>query len=138
MKIDHIGLYVSDLESAKSFFERYFGANSNEMYHNQLTHFKSYFLRFEDNSRLEIMTRPEVCKHDKNPFKGGFVHIAFTVGNEQAVDALAHRLENDGYKIYSYPRTTGDGYYECCVYGFEDNLIEIVAEKNEFSKALQP
>ena len=130
MKIDHIGLYVIDLEGAKLFFEKYFGAESNEIYHNPRTNFKSYFLRFGDKSALEIMTRPEVKGNDGNPFKGGYVHLAFTVGDRNAVDALASRLEADGYNIYSRPRVTGDGYYECCVYGPENNLIEIVAEKS--------
>ena len=129
MKIDHIGLYVKDLEYARAFFEKYFDAVSNEMYHNPRTKFSSYFLKFGDKSSLEIMTRPEVVANDSNPFKGGFVHLAFTVGDEMAVDRLAQRLEADGYEIYSRPRTTGDGYYECCVYGPENNLIEIVADK---------
>ena len=29
MKIDHIALYVKDLEVSKSFYETYFGAKSN-------------------------------------------------------------------------------------------------------------
>lgn len=30
MKLDHVALYVKDLESARMFFVRYFGAVSNE------------------------------------------------------------------------------------------------------------
>lgn len=129
MQIDHIGLYVTDLEGARSFFEKYFGAISGRMYHNPRTNFKSYFLEFDEKSRLEIMTRPEVRENEDNLFRGGFAHLAFTVDDERSVDALARRLENDGYMIFSCPRRTGDGYYECCVYGPENNLIEIVAGK---------
>lgn len=32
MKIEHIAMYVNDLENAKSFFEKYFGAKSNDGY----------------------------------------------------------------------------------------------------------
>ncbi len=41
---------------------------------------------------------------------------------------LANMLKNpdDGYKIASQPRTTGDGYYESCVLDPENNRIEIV------------
>ena len=62
MKIDHLAMYVIDLEKAKNFFVRYFNAVPNEMYHNKKTDFRSYFLSFDDASRLEIMTRP-VQKH---------------------------------------------------------------------------
>lgn len=35
MKIEHIAMYVSDLNAAKEFFETYFGAKSNTGYHNK-------------------------------------------------------------------------------------------------------
>lgn len=59
MRIDHIAVYVKDLEKAKAFFTKYFGAKSNDMYHNPRTGLKTYFLSFGDGSRLEIMSRPE-------------------------------------------------------------------------------
>lgn len=34
IKIEHIAMYVNDLEGAKAFFEKYFNAKSNEKYHN--------------------------------------------------------------------------------------------------------
>ena len=34
MKIEHIALYVEDLEGARNFFLKYLGAKSNEGYHN--------------------------------------------------------------------------------------------------------
>ena len=34
MRIEHVAMYVMDLERAKRFFETYFEATSNEMYHN--------------------------------------------------------------------------------------------------------
>ena len=46
MKIDHIALYVNDLDGAKRFFETYFQAASNGDYHNTKTDFRSYFLTF--------------------------------------------------------------------------------------------
>ncbi|MBQ2480075.1 MAG: VOC family protein, partial [Treponema sp.] len=55
----------------------------------------------------------------------GFIHIAFSVGSKEKVDALTERLKNDGFKVISGPRTTGDGYYESCILGIENNQIEI-------------
>ena len=43
MKIEHIALYVNDLEAAKDFFVRYFDAVPNAGYHNPRTDFRSYF-----------------------------------------------------------------------------------------------
>lgn len=125
MRIDHFAMYVLDLERTKKFFEEYFDAVANDMYHNQRTDFKSYFLTFGDGSRLEIMTRPELEREETNPMRCGFIHIAFSVGSKDRVDALTERLSNDGYEIFSGPRTTGDGYYESCIVGPENNLIEI-------------
>ena len=55
MKIDHIALYVNELEEVKTFFVRFFGAVSNEMYHNPRTGLRTYILSFGDGARLEIM-----------------------------------------------------------------------------------
>ena len=63
MKIEHIALYVRDLERAKDFFIRYFDASANELYHNPKTGFHSYFLQFEDGARLEIMSAPRRCRY---------------------------------------------------------------------------
>ncbi len=125
MKIEHIALYVNDLEGAKNFFCTYFGAEANEGYHNKTTDFRSYFLSFTDGARLEIMSRPNMDDFPKTPNRTGFVHLACSAGSKEAVDFLTVRLKNDGYTVLSGPRTTGDGYYESCVEGFEGNIIEI-------------
>lgn len=125
MKIEHIALYVNDLEGARAFFIKYFGAISNDGYHNKTTDFRSYFLTFDDGARLEIMTRPGLSDPKKEPNRTGFIHLAFSVGSREAVDSLTARLAADGYEILSGPRTTGDGYYESCITGFEGNLLEI-------------
>ena len=51
MKIEHIAMYVNELERAKRFFEKYFGAISGDGYHNKKTGFRSYFLSFDDGPR---------------------------------------------------------------------------------------
>lgn len=125
MKIDHIAMYVNDLENAKHFFEKYMGAASNDMYHNKVTGFRSYFLTFDDGARLEIMHKPGMDDQDKTLQRTGFIHIAFSVGNKEKVDSLTMQLKQDGYEVVSGPRTTGDGYYESCVVALEGNQIEI-------------
>ena len=47
MKIEHVAMYVNDLEGAKDFFVRFFEAEVGEKYHNQEVDFHSYFLTFE-------------------------------------------------------------------------------------------
>lgn len=125
MKIEHIALYVCNLEGARDFFIKYFGAVANDGYHNKTTDFRSYFLTFDDGARLEIMTRPGLSDPEESPVRTGFIHLAFSAGSREAVDALTARLADDGFEVLSGPRTTGDGYYESCVAGFEGNLLEI-------------
>ena len=57
MKIEHIALYVNNLEEARNFFAKYFDAKSNDGYHNFQTDFRSYFLSFDDDTRIEIMNK---------------------------------------------------------------------------------
>ncbi len=125
MRIEHIALYVNDLESARRFFVKHFGATSNDGYHNPQTDFRSYFLSFDKGARLEIMNKPEIPDLSKELNRTGYAHIAFSVGSKEKVDALTAELKANGYKVISGPRTTGDGYYESCIIDLEDNQIEI-------------
>lgn len=126
MKIEHVAMYVNDLEKTKDFFIKYFGAASNDGYHNNNTDFRSYFLTFEDGVRLEIMNKPEQTDMEKPLARTGYVHIAFSVGSREQVDELTETLKNDGFEVISGPRTTGDGYYESCVIDLEGNQIELI------------
>lgn len=125
MWIEHIAMYVNDLEKTKEFFVKYFNATSNEGYHNPNTDFRSYFLSFDDGARLEIMNRPQMKDEEKTLNRTGYIHIAFSLGSKKQVDDLTERLRNDGFSVVSGPRTTGDGYYESCIIGIEGNQIEI-------------
>ncbi|MGE7602433.1 VOC family protein [Peribacillus sp. NPDC097675] len=125
MKIEHIAMYVNDLEATKDFFVKFFDASSNAKYHNHKTGLEAYFLSFEDSTRLEIMTRPDMISSEKPLMITGYIHLAFSVGSKERVDALTSQLEQEGYRILSGPRTTGDGYYESCILGPEGNQIEI-------------
>ena len=125
MKIEHIALYVEDLEETKNFFIKYLGAKANNGYHNPRTNFRSYFLSFEDGARLEIMQRPEMVNLPKEAARTGYAHIAFSVGSRERVDALTAELKADGYDVVSGPRITGDGYYESCIVAMEGNQVEI-------------
>ncbi|MEJ6469858.1 VOC family protein [Fusobacterium nucleatum] len=125
MYIEHIAMYVNDLEKTKEFFIKYLGAKANNIYHNKKTDFKSYFLTFDSGCRLEIMTKPELVDEKKDLKRTGFIHIAFSVGSKEKVDELTEILKADGYEVISGPRTTGDGYYESCIVGIEGNQIEI-------------
>lgn len=125
MRIEHIAMYVSDLEKARDFFVTYLDGRSNEGYHNVKTGFRSYFISFDGGARLELMNKPGQSDPPKDLARTGFIHAAFSVGSAEAVDALTARLRSEGYEVVSGPRTTGDGYYESCVVGVEGNQIEL-------------
>lgn len=125
MKIEHIAMYVNELEAARDFFITYLGGRSNDGYHNKNTDFRSYFITFDDGSRLELMTRPGLDDQEKPLNRTGYAHIAFSVGSKDKVDSLTAELKDAGFEVVSGPRTTGDGYYESCIVAIEGNQIEI-------------
>lgn len=125
MKIEHIAMYVNELEAARDFFVTYLGGRSNDGYHNKNTDFRSYFISFADGARLELMTKPKMVDQEKSLNRTGYAHIAFSVGSKERVDSLTAELEDAGFEVVSGPRTTGDGYYESCIVAIEGNQIEI-------------
>ena len=125
MRIEHIAMYVNELEQARDFFVKYLGGVSNDGYHNKTTGFRSFFISFDDGARLEIMNKPSMDNIEKPVNRTGYIHIAFSVGSAQEVDRLTKQFAEDGFEVLSGPRTTGDGYYESCIVGIEGNQIEI-------------
>lgn len=125
MTIEHVALYVNDLEAARDFFVKYLDGESNDGYHNLNTDFRSFFISFGDGTRLEIMKKPDMIDLDKPLNRTGYAHIAFSVGSKEKVDEITAELKNSGYEVVSGPRTTGDGYYESCIIAIEGNQIEI-------------
>ena len=123
MKIEHVALWVTDLELVKAFYEKYFEAKVGDRYHNPKTRFSSYFLSFDEGSRLELTNKKHLSPHIADAL--GYGHSALAVGDKEAVDAKTAQLVADGFPLLSGPRTTGDGYYESVVQDPEGNLVEI-------------
>ncbi len=127
MRIEHVAIWTHDLERLRRFYETYFDAKSNAKYTNPRKQFESYFMTFADGARLELMQRPDVpvSMNDIDQQFTGYIHLAFSIGSREAVDALTERLRADGYRILDGPRTTGDGYYESSALDPDGNRIEI-------------
>ncbi|OEG12517.1 hypothetical protein BCR25_06725 [Enterococcus termitis] len=125
LKIEHIGLWVKDLEAMRAFYQTYFNVQASELYHNTKTSFRSYFLTFENGARLEIMQRDDVTYRHKGNEPLGFAHLAISLGSKQSVDNLTDVLVMEGYELLSPCRTTGDGYYESVIADPEGNRLEL-------------
>lgn len=115
-----------NLEKLKDFYVTYFKAKAGNIYINEKTGFKSYFLTFNEGCRLEIMEKPTIMKNRNRETEAlGLAHFAISVGSREAVDELTNILRRDGINILNEPRTTGDGYYESVVSDPDGNRIEI-------------
>ena len=128
MYIEHVAMWVRDLDRMRTFYETYFGAVANDKYVNTRKEFLSYFLSFPTGgARLELMQMPGIIDQKDEALGDymGLIHLAVSVGSESTVDALTNRLRADGYSIAGEPRRTGDGYYESVVLDPENNRIEI-------------
>lgn len=129
MRIEHLAIWTYNLERLRSFYMNYFDASSTEIYYNHSREFRSYFLLFDGDCRIEIMEMPNIGKSKNDPLKNytGLTHFAIRAGSKNEVDHLTEAIRSDGYKVVSEPRTTGDGYYESVVLDPDGNRVEIVA-----------
>ncbi|NND33945.1 MAG: hypothetical protein HKN76_15255 [Saprospiraceae bacterium] len=125
MHIEHLAIWVKDLEEMKNFYEKYFDASAGEKYFNPRKNFSSYFLSFHSGARLEIMHKPEALTTGEIDQHLGIAHFAMSVGSRHQVDALTQSLIDAGYAMIGAPRVTGDGYYESVILDPEGNRIEI-------------
>ena len=127
MRIEHLAIWVKDLEKMRQFYEHYFDGKSNDKYINPTKNFSSYFISFDTGARLELMYKPEIGGKgvEDSAQHLGIIHFAVSVGSEAKVVELTEKLRKAGYKILGETRWTGDGYYESVVADPEGNIIEI-------------
>ena len=127
MQLEHVALYVQNLEAMKEFYVRHFNATAGKKYHNPKTGFQSYFLSFDGRARLELMCRPGMTPHAIGKHPLGYAHISFKIGSQEKVDQKTEELVSAGFTLLNGPRTTGDGYYESVFKDPENNLVELAA-----------
>ena len=138
MKIEHIAIWVKDIDRVCEFYRKYFGGVVHPIYRNPTKQFTSQFVTFDDGARLEVMHRPDIdvernvgidkiVSHEtlSDTQHLGFTHLSFSVGSKEEVDRLTQQMSSEGIPVVGQPRTTGDGYYESVVLDPEGNRIEI-------------
>lgn len=127
MKIEHLAIWTNQLEEMKDFYCKYFGGTSNDKYVNHKKEFESYFISFEEGTRLELMRTTGIVEQESFEMIAslGLTHFAISVGSELAVTRLTEQLRNDGITITSDVRMTGDGYLESVILDPDGNCVEI-------------
>jgi lactoylglutathione lyase len=128
-RIEHVALWVRDLDSICAFYAGYFGAKIGSRYENPAKGFASRFLAFESGARIEVMrtTSRSPVELEHGADRMGLTHLALAVGSESEVDRLTNRLRAGGHSVLEGPRRTGDGYYESVVLDPEGNRVELTA-----------
>ncbi|EUJ53487.1 VOC family protein [Listeria fleischmannii] len=124
MRIEHIAIWVKDLEKMRQFYEDYFDASASEKYINEKKGFASYFLTMNSECRIELMTRTDIFSRIQGE-QFGYAHIAISLGSKEKVDQFTEIFRNDHFEIIGEPRITGDGYYESVILDPEGNRIEL-------------
>lgn len=124
IKINHVALWVNDLEKMKNFYIHYFNGKAFNKYINAIKNFESYFVEFESGIKLELMSNKINCSKPQDNHLG-YSHIAISVGSQEMVNHFTKIFSQDGFQVVSRPRVTGDGYYESVILDPEGNLIEL-------------
>jgi lactoylglutathione lyase len=124
MIIDHVAVWVRDLDRMRAFYTEALGGAAGDLYENPATGFKSYFVSLGDGARLELMFVPGLSLSPAEP-AAGLAHVALALGSRDAVDVAVAALRRRGVPIESEPRATGDGYYEAVILDPERNRVEL-------------
>jgi len=126
MRIEHVAVWTRHLERMRQFYQHYFDARTGDVYRSaNRPGFTSYFLSFPyGGARLELMGLPDLAAAPGGPAVG-YAHLALSLGSPAAVEALVARMRDDGVRILSQPRVTGDGYFEAVIEDPDGNHIEL-------------
>lgn len=122
MRISNVGLMVKDLEGARKFFEDYFGATVHAEY-SEDNGYKSYIMKFDENPKIELMSKPEVIDAVKDKNNAGFIHICIKVDSKEKFEEILAKVKAADYEILYEPATVGGQEFRAIT--FEDNIIEV-------------
>ena len=87
MKIEHIAIWVKDIDRVCEFYRKYFGGVVHPLYHNPTKQFTSRFITFDDGARLEVMHRPDI-------------DVERNVGTVTSLQSDTHRSANEKMRAF--------------------------------------
>ena len=128
MRLDHVALWTNQPEEVKTFYEKFFEGNVESSHSDPDSQFRSYFIRFENQVRLEVMQMPGVADNLNHPAERqhlGLIHVSFSVHSRKEVDALTEMIGSEGYQVIDRGVEYPDGYYESVVLDPNGNRLEI-------------
>lgn len=127
MKINHVALYVHDLEKMSNFYQIYLGAKIEHQYRNNEQGFTACFLIFSEGTHIEFI-QPDRELNNRDYLQCfGLTHIGFSLYSIEDVDRLSLRLEQNKYEKIDGPRYARSGFYAARFLDPESNIIEITA-----------
>ena len=87
MKIEHVAIWVRDIDKVCEFYRKYFGGVVHPIYRNPTKQFTSRFITFDDGARLEVMHRPDIC-------------VERNVGTVTSLQSDTHRSANEKMRAF--------------------------------------
>ena len=87
MKIEHVAIWVRDIDKVCEFYRKYFGGVVHPIYRNPTKQFTSRFITFDDGARLEIMHRPDIC-------------VERNIGTVTSLQSDTHRPANEKMRAF--------------------------------------
>lgn len=124
MKIVNVGIYVSDIEKVKSFFEHYFDAGIHAVLNDEKSDYRSYILSLDGGAFIELMNKPSLVDDPKDPNRTGIAHININVDNSDRFDKITEEFKKEGYTI-QYETRSEDGHGEIRAVTIEDIILEV-------------
>ncbi len=124
MYLRNVGIFVKDLEGAKTFFESYFGAKVLKTYDVPEKNYYSYIMELEGNGWIELMSKPETVDLGVEPNRLGLAHICICADTREQLNTIIERFKQDGYEI-KYEPSKPDGPGEVRAVAFEGIVIEV-------------
>ena len=94
MKIEHVAIWVRDIDKVCEFYRKYFGGVVHPIYRNPTKQFTSRFITFDDGARLEIMHRPDI-------------YVERNIGTVTSLQSDTHRSANEKMRaFFRFPTST--------------------------------
>lgn len=111
MKLNHLGITVTDTVAARNFLEKYFGLEGIGKNNAKMTH-----VRDDDGLILSLFKGDKITEPQTT-------HIGFMQDSEAKVDEIYQRLNEDSFEVEPPQHSHGYTFYVIAPGGF---MVEVV------------
>lgn len=126
MKLGHVDIWATDIESSRKFYTRFFAGKAKRKAKVNPEQLDVYSIKFGNGPAVELKPKNRIADFPTGvPIVHPTSKLSFKFENKSQVDDLTEWILDEGYKLGSSPTYLDNGYYSSTIFDPDNNSVQI-------------